>query len=244
LRNAFPQKSEAEIQAIARTYYRHLCDLLVETVKLLAAKPLLIQNRVRFSEKAKQTFQSYFDNKQSIIVVMGHCGNWEWAGARFALTDWQQIYAIYHPLSNESANRIFHRIRTRFGGKLYTMQETFRGMLQNRNALTMPAFIADQTPSNARKAYWTQFLNQDTPIFRGPERIARKLNFPIVYASVKRLPRRGYYEIDTEVLVDQPKDAPEDAVSEAFTRRLEQDILEQPANWLWSHRRWKRRRPD
>jgi len=175
---------------------------------------------------------------------MGHCGNWEWAGARFALTKWHEMFAIYHPLSNKNVDRLLIHMRTRFNGKLYTMQNTFKGMLRNRGDITMTAFIADQTPSNPQKAYWTEFLHQDTPIFKGPERIARKLNYPVIYASVKRLPKRGYYEIDTEVLFDDPNIANPDAISEAFTRRLEHDILEQPANWLWSHRRWKHQRPE
>jgi KDO2-lipid IV(A) lauroyltransferase len=120
------------------------------------------------------------------------------------------------------------------------MQETFREMVRNRDQVTTTAFIADQTPS-PDNAYWTTFLNQDTPVFRGTETIARKLNFPVVYASVNRV-RRGYYEISAETLFEEPANTIDGEISEAHTRKLEKDIYQQPETWLWSHRRWKHTR--
>jgi KDO2-lipid IV(A) lauroyltransferase len=114
-------------------------------------------------------------------------------------------------------------------------------MLEDRNKLTTTAFIADQTPS-PEKAYWMEFLNQDTPVFTGTARLSRKLNFPIVYVSIKRL-RRGFYRIDSELLIENPKAYTEDEISEIHTRRLEKDIREMPEIWLWTHRRWKHKRP-
>jgi KDO2-lipid IV(A) lauroyltransferase len=134
-----------------------------------------------------------------------------------------------------------YKMRTRFGTKLIAMKDTFREMLENKNELNATAFIADQTPA-PESAYWTKFMNQDTPIFRGTELIARKINYPIVYATVKRV-KRGEYVMYAELLCETPKATSEGEISEMHTRKLERDIIEQPEVWLWSHRRWKHKKP-
>ena len=113
-------------------------------------------------------------------------------------------------------------------------------MLAQKNELTVTAFIADQTPSYL-DTYWTRFLNQDTPVFRGAEVIAGKLDYPVVYARVKKI-KRGYYEISAETLTDHSRETKNGEISEIHTKKLEADIIAQPAYWLWSHRRWKHKR--
>jgi KDO2-lipid IV(A) lauroyltransferase len=131
-------------------------------------------------------------------------------------------------------------MRTRFGTGLIEMRNTVRDMMSKRGELNATAFIADQTPP-PEGAYWTTFLNQDTPIFWGTEKIARKLNYPVIYVSVKRK-KRGRYMIFAETLVAEPARTAEGEISELHTRRLEKDIIDQPEIWLWSHRRWKHKR--
>ena len=113
-------------------------------------------------------------------------------------------------------------------------------MITYKNEITATAFIADQTPP-PETAYWTTFLNQDTPLFTGAEKIAKKLNFPIVFINIVRI-KRGYYEIFPELLFDNPKETKENEISETFIKRLEKEIIERPEIWLWSHRRWKHKR--
>ena len=132
------------------------------------------------------------------------------------------------------------RMRSRFGTKMIPMQTAFKEMLAHRKDLTCTVFISDQTPM-PDNAYWTTFLNQDTPVFKGTEVIARKLNMPIIYASMRKV-KRGYYEMFAEALVDNPAATREGEISEMHTRRLEKDIILQPESWLWSHRRWKHKR--
>jgi KDO2-lipid IV(A) lauroyltransferase len=131
-------------------------------------------------------------------------------------------------------------MRTRLGNRLYATKETFKGMVRDRHELNATAFIADQTPS-VKGAYWTTFFIQDTPVFTGTAKIAKKLNYPIIYISVSQ-PKRGFYEINSELLIENPVSLPEDQISELHTRRLEQDILQNPDIWLWTHRRWKHKR--
>ncbi len=131
-------------------------------------------------------------------------------------------------------------MRTRLGNKLYAMNDALRGMLRDRDKVTATAFIADQTPS-PEGAYWTTFLHQDTPVFKGTEKLATKLNYPVLYVSVFR-PKRGTYTIELELLTDNPKSCQENDISEMHTRRLQKDILLQPEIWLWTHKRWKHKR--
>ncbi len=241
LRNAFPEKSDAEINQISRKYYRYLCDLFLETFKTLTISPSAMLKHCKFNAEAAAIFAQLEKENKSAILVMGHLGNWEWAGNTFSLVCKQQLYVIYHPLTNKQFDGLMYRMRSRFGTKLIAMKETFKEMARHRKEVNVTAFIADQTPQ-PHHAYWTRFLNQDTPVFWGTEKIAQKLDYPIVYAQVKRL-KRGYYEIFAEQLTLSSAGTAEGEISELHTRRLEQDIIDQPETWLWSHRRWKHKRP-
>ncbi len=241
LRNAFPEKTESEIQTITRKYYRYLCDLFLETFKTLTISKRKMLKHCALTPEAEALFAQLAKERKSIVLVMGHLGNWEWAGNTFSLVNSQQLYVIYHPISNKYFNGLMYRMRTRFGTKLIAMKDTFREMLARKEEVNATAFIADQTP-RPDNAYWTTFLNQDTPVFKGTELIAKKISYPVVYASVQRR-KRGYYDIHAEMLVANPAEMPENAISEQHTRRLEKDIIAQPETWLWSHRRWKHKKP-
>lgn len=239
LRNSFPEKSEQELKKIAFDFYRYLCDLFLETFKTLTISKKQMLAHCKMNEETQKLFDSYHKQQRSIILVMGHFGNWEWAG-NVVDSSKHQLYVIYHQLSNKYFNQLVIKMRTRFGTKLIEMKSTLRDMVTNRKEVTATAFIADQTPF-PESAYWTTFLNQDTPVFTGTEKIASKFNYPVIYISIKRI-KRGYYEIFGELLFENPKETKEGEISEAHTRRLEKDIIAQPEIWLWSHRRWKHKR--
>jgi Kdo2-lipid IVA lauroyltransferase/acyltransferase len=238
LRNAFPETSEHERKTIERKYYRYLCDLIVETIKSLSITPKTLRKRLVF--KNFEIFQRYYDQKRSIIIAMGHWGNWELGGARFAIEPVHKLYVIYHPLKNVYFDKLVIKMRSRLGNGLYPMQQAIRSMIRDKAELTATAFIADQTPL-PNDAFWMEFMNQDTPVFTGTGKIANKMDYPVVYAGVKRI-KRGYYEINLEDLVPNPTALNPFQIVELFTRRLEQDIKEMPETWLWSHRRWKHKR--
>ncbi len=240
LKNSFPNKSHQELKLIEKKFYHYLCDLFLETLKTLTISKEDAIKRCSLTDNAIRLFDELNHQKKSCILVLGHYGNWEWAGNTFSLLNKQQLYVIYHPLTNKHFDNLMYQLRTRFGTKLYAMKDTMREMIKNRNEVNATAFIADQTPS-PEGAYWTTFLNQDTPVFWGTEKIAQKLNFPVIYVSVKRV-KRGFYEIDCEYLVADPKNTKEGEISELHTKRLEKDIIAQPEIWLWSHRRWKHKR--
>lgn len=238
LRNSYPHKAEAELRAIERTFYRWFCDLVLETVKTLTLTPAQVKARVQVS--GEDILRRHAEAGRSVILVMGHWGNWELGGARFSQLGGHRLHVIYHPLQNKYFDRLVYHMRTRLGNKLYAMNDTMKGMLRDRGQLTATAFIADQTPPPER-AWWTTFLRQETPVFFGTEKIAQKLGYPIVYVGIERT-RRGFYHMRFEDLVPEPTGLPEGRITELHTRRLEEDIDRLPAFWLWTHRRWKHER--
>lgn len=242
LRNSFPEKNEKELEHISKAFYKYLCDLFLEIFKTLTISRSTAMKRCRFSPEALSLFSKYANERKSIILVLGHWGNWEWSGKSFTLLEMQQLYVIYHPLHNRYFDGLFYKIRVRFGTKLIAMKDTLREMIRHKAEFTAIAFLADQTPP-PEGAYWTTFLNQDTAVFIGTEKIARMLNFPVVYARVERI-RRGYYVISAETISDEPAKSKEGEISEAHIRKLEKDIIAHPEIWLWSHRRWKHKKPE
>jgi KDO2-lipid IV(A) lauroyltransferase len=240
LKNAFPEKSESDLKLIEKKYYHFLCDVILETIQTISISERKMLKRCYMNDHSKKIFEEFNQQQKSCVIVLGHFGNWEWGGNTFSLTCKQQLYVLYHPLSNVQFDGLMKQLRTRFGAKLYAMKDAMREMIKNKNETTATAFIADQTPA-PETAYWMSFLNQDTPVFLGTEKIAKKLNFPVVYVSLLRK-KRGYYEFNAEVICANPQATIEGEITELHTKRLEQDIDMQPETWLWSHRRWKHKR--
>ncbi|MEQ9064615.1 MAG: lysophospholipid acyltransferase family protein [Vicingaceae bacterium] len=240
LERSFPEKSWSEIAQIQKKFHRYFCDLTFETFKTLTISEAQVKKRVQYT--CSKLFSHYAEKGQSVIIVMGHYGNWELAGASFAVEGIHKLIVIYHPLKNKRSNALVVKMRTRLGNELYAKKEVLRGMLKDRGRLTATAFIADQTPP-PEGAYWTQFLNQDTPVFSGTAKLARKFDYPVIYVRVVN-EKRGYYTLEAELLCEKPSVLSEAELSELHTRILEADIRKKPEYWLWSHRRWKHRRNE
>jgi Kdo2-lipid IVA lauroyltransferase/acyltransferase len=241
LKNSFPEKREDEIISIRKKFYRHLCDVSLEMVKTLAMSKEAMIARCRMDDKIIQLVDQLYKERKNLVLVVGHFGNWEWGNHAFSLQCKHPMYGIYHPLENKYFNRLTIRMRTRFGTRLLTMESTFREMVRNRKQLNATSFIADQTPA-PENAYWVKFLNQDTPVFRGTEVIARILDYPVLFFNIKKV-KRGYYEISGEMICEHPAATSEGEITEMHTRKLEAAIQQAPETWLWSHRRWKHQRP-
>jgi KDO2-lipid IV(A) lauroyltransferase len=239
LKQSFPDKSSAELEHIRRGFYHYLCDLALETIKTLSISPAVLKKH--FSHDDISVLENYFNENQSVIIIMGHLGSWELGGAYFSQILVHQVYAIYHPMANRHFDRFFCRMRTRSGARLYPMKDAFKGMIRNRNEVTATVFIADQTPA-PENAHWMTFMNQDTPVLKGTEIIARKLDYPVIYVSAIR-EKRGQYKIHFELLVEHPQRLTKNELTEVHTKRLQQDIIDYPETWLWSHRRWKHKKP-
>ncbi len=242
LKNAFPEKSDAERKQIAKDFYVYLCDVLLETLKLLTVSEKGMLKRCQTIEGLDKV-NSFLSNGQSIITVMGHFGNWEWANPMFrTLMKEYKLTAVYKTLSNENFDKLFLKARTNFGATLIPMEQTLRAFVSAKSTPTNIALIADQVPS-PKNAQWINFLNQDTACFVGTEKLARKFNFPIFYGKVIRI-GRGRYKMVMELLEENPSNTQEGEITKKHMGVLEDLIRQQPATWLWSHKRWKHKRPS
>jgi KDO2-lipid IV(A) lauroyltransferase len=239
LRNSFPQKSEKEIKSIAKKYYSHLADTMVETIKIAGMTAEDFEKRVKVNNVA--LLNQLYDEGRSVVMFCAHYGNWEWVLFIPKMLK-HTILPIYKPLSNPYTDAYFTKLRSKFGGIPTPMNETLRTLVnyKRQNKPTIIWLAADQVPA-LEGAYWTEFFHQDTPFFMGGEKIARKMLQVAVFMSIRKI-GRGYYEMDLELMERQPEDLPEGGLILQYINKLEKLIREEPAYWLWSHKRWKHKR--
>jgi len=242
LTNSFPDKNEIEIVQIAKKFYRHFCDLIFESVKLFSISREEVVTRSKFVNP--EVLDNYFDKGQNIIIVAGHFNNWEIWAQSCNLQMKHQVVGIYTPLSNKFFNKKFAESRGRYEVVLLPKDEVKSYFAANKDILKAIVFGTDQSPSpHAKRVYWMEFLNQDTAVMFGSEKYAKEFNYPVIYAGVNKI-KPGWYEVKFELLEADPSSAHYGSITEKHTRRLEQDILEHPEYYLWTHRRWKRKRSD
>lgn len=239
LRNSFPEKSEKEIKSIAKKAYRNLTDIILESIKGFTISTKQISKR--FKIKNPNILNEYFINKQSLIGVTAHYGNWEWGAIAGSLQINHRSIAIYKPLSNKYIDAFLKRNRAENGTLLKSLKKTTETFSTFKNQTCMFLLVADQSPSNKKQAYWIDFLNQDTACLHGPEKHSRINNYPIVYLNIQRV-KRGYYELTIEKLIENPVLYEDGKITELYMTRLEQLLIDKPENWLWSHKRWKKKR--
>ncbi len=244
MRNSFPDKDEKEIHRMERAFYRHFCDYIVETIKLLHISDATTKHR--FVMENTEVLQQAIDERRQVILMLGHYGNWEYIPSITLWVDYPQdavMGELYRPLKNRWFNNFFLKLRSRYKTVNIPKNDVLREFIKFRRD-KRPAvigFMADQTPSPANIHYWSNFLNQDTPMLTGIERIAQKLDCTLVYADVIKL-KRGYYKIVYKEITQTPKEYKEFELTEIYTRLMEKTILRAPEFWLWTHKRWKHKR--
>ena len=242
LSDSFPEKTDIELRRLERRFYHHFADYIVETIKLAHISLSELQQRGFIVNP--EVLNDLLDKGHSCcMLLMGHYGNWEWlSGSTTRLKDCR-MYQIYRPLNNQAIDKLFIYLRTKFGSFGIKKNDTLRDIiaLKREGIRSLVIFLADQTPSPSNLHYWTTWLNQDTPMLTGPERIARKLNIPVIYLDVRQL-RRGYYDATLQIISENPKDTPEFWITEQYARMMERSILRDPAYYLWTHKRWKHKK--
>ncbi len=238
LRNSFPYKTNQELKKIMSDFYRHLCDIIMESVKGFTISEKQLRKRLIIKNPE---FSNYFADKgQSIIFVGGHYNNWEICAQAFAMHSNHKCIGIYKPLSNAFINDKIYISRSKYGMHLISMKQTKKSFEDGDEPKAI-VFGSDQNPANPKKAHWVQFLNQDTGVLFGVERYAKEYDWPVVFVSISKV-KRGHYEVEYSLITDSPTEQPHGKITEDFTKRLEQDIINQPQYWLWSHKRWKHKR--
>lgn len=237
---AFPEKSEKEIHRIRKKFYRHLSDLFIETVAMYFANERQMSRRFRLVNP--ELFREMHQKHPQVLLVLGHVNNWEYlisAAPQIAVKG----AVAYKPVSNRYFDHFYKKLRSRFGVTPFPMQQTLRQLLQDKKAgqHVMYALVADQRPTNKESHIWAEFLNQRTKVFYGPEKLARRFNFPVIYVDTYKT-RRGHYAIEAKIISENPSDEPPYAITKTYLQMLQESILREPAHWLWSHKRWKKER--
>lgn len=241
LKNSFPEKDEKELKFLQKQFYKHLCDLMIESIKGFTISTKQIMSRVNF--KNNEVIDKYFDQGKSIIIITGHYNNWEMVGTSSGTGIRHQGLGIYKPLSSKFFDAKMRTSRERHGVLMVPMKETIDSINKDHGRPHALMFAADQTPSNVSRCYWMNFLNQETPVFFGPEKIAKDYDMPVIYSSMYKT-KRGHYEVVHRLLTETPKEMEYGEITKAHVRTLEEDIKLAPQFWLWSHKRWKRERPE
>ena len=236
--NSFPGKSIKEIVKIEQEFYSHFCDLIVESIRLFSISEKELGQRCKILNP--EILDQFYDRGKSLIIVAGHYNNWEMTAAIMSTQVKHHLLGIYTPMSNKFFDRKFLKSRERFGLEMVANKLVKDGFENNKERLTATLFATDQSPTYSKRVYWTNFLNQFTPVFLGAERFAREYDFPVLYGHVNKI-RRGYYETELVILESDPAQTPDGEITEKHTGRLEKQINETPQYWLWTHKRWKRK---
>ncbi len=244
--SAFPEKSLEECISIERGFYKWFCDYFVETVKLMSVSRQELLSRIEF--RGTDKIEECFDRGQTCAGILGHYGNWELLSATGLVIKKHPeavIGLIYHPLRSQLFDRLFINIRQSMGGVCIPKKDILRYLVSFRrqNLMNLFGYIADQAPRYRNIHLWLPFLNHDTPVFTGAERIMRKMNNAVFYIDVER-PERGKYIYTFKLMTDKPGEMPEFEITKKFFAMLEQTIRRDPRFYLWSHNRWKRTREE
>jgi KDO2-lipid IV(A) lauroyltransferase len=241
---SFPEKSADEQLAIERGFYHWFCDYLVESVKLLTMSEKQMRRRMVF--KGTDIVNQVVEEGQSCAVYLGHYCNWEWVTSLpLWVTPKAQCGQIYHVLENKEFDRLFLKLRQRMGAVCIPMAETLRRLIQYRQEgrPVIIGYIGDQVPFWNNIHHWCDFLNHDTPVLTGTERLARQTGHAAFYLDMRRV-RRGYYEAEFKLISRNPKQLEEYALTDRYFQLLEESIRRAPECYLWSHNRWKRTREE
>jgi KDO2-lipid IV(A) lauroyltransferase len=236
LSKAFPEYDEAKLQQVMRDYYRGFAEVLVEIIKAASLSAEEIRGRVRMVNL--EPAQELLGERKPVLLVAAHQCNWEWMLLGLALQLGYRVDAAYKPLKNAWAEREMLAMRTKFGSRLIPAKGLLADILKHGKDVRAVAMVADQEPTTSEHKHWTRFLNRETAFYMGAEEIARVTKYPAFFVGMKRV-RRGYYELSLTPLVPGGQRLTTGELTERYARLCEAQIRAAPADWPWSHKRWK-----
>lgn len=238
LKRVFPDKSKHEINGILNQSYKNLIDNIIEGIKTFSMSKKQIVRRHRLLNP--ELLDKYFKENRSVIGVTAHYNNWEWGSLSASLQTPYNVAALYKPLSNKFIDKILRSSRSRCGTELISIYHTSKTFEECKEKPYIYLMAADQSPSSRElpKAYWKKFFGVNTAFLHGLEKHAKNYNYVVVYIDIQRV-KRGFYELELSVLDDNPRSLQDGDLTEMYVRKLESVIKNKPANWLWSHKRWK-----
>lgn len=236
LKLAFPEMDERALREVKRQYYAGFADMFVEIIKSARMPAEEIARRVRIVNLEGP--REHLAQGRSVLCVAAHQCNWEWMLLGFAVQLGYPVDAAYKPLVDSWADREMKTVRSRFGSRLIPAKELLPDMIRRRGTTRAVAMVADQEPTTSEHKHWTRFLNRDTAFYMGPEEISRVTKLPVFFIAMRRV-SRGFYEMGFELLSTPEEKLAPGELTERYARRVEKQIREGPADWPWSHKRWK-----
>lgn len=241
LKNSFPEKTQKELRKIERRFYRNFCDLVFESLAVVGMSEK--ESLKHMQCENIELLRKYLNQKKSVFLLLGHYENWEYLiflGLLVKDLEKVETIAVYRPLNNGLMDLIFKKIRSRFGCNVVSKRKVYKYLShENKDGKTYAVgMVADQTPSKANLHYWTNFLNQDTAMLIGTERMAKTLDVVTLYVDIQVV-SRGYYKCTLKLISDKPRETKEFEITEKYARLLEKTIQRCPEGWLWTHKRWK-----
>ena len=241
IQRSFPTKSDAEHKQLVKEFYRHFSDILVEGIKNLTISKQQLKKRMVVQNS--ELMQQLYNEKRNVILVSGHFNNWEWLISAQNLLFKHQAFGIGMPMTNKFWDKKVNQRRERFGMQVINSsnyQIKFRTFKKKPFAVLT---LGDQSPAHSTKSYWLNFLNQDTAVLFGTEQMANDYDFTVVFFVIHKI-KRGFYELELKLITKNAKSMDWGEITEMHTKLLEDEIIKNPSQWLWSHKRWKREIPQ
>ena len=239
LTESFPERGEQEIKRIEKNFYRYFTDQILESCKMATISPEEMSKRMKFTNI--EAANAVLREGRTIALYMGHYGNWEWVSSiPLCIERGTKAVQIYHKLSNEKMNKLILHNRERMGAISVEMRKTARYINEQamEHNVCIIGFIADQSPKKREVKYFLPFLNHNTPVLIGTEKIIKHYGFEAWFLNMKRV-KRGYYEAELVKLHENPQSLSELELTAAYYRTLEQMIKNQPELYLWTHNRFR-----
>ncbi len=237
---SFPDKTAAEHLQIVRNFYRHFCDLVVESLKVFTISQAEVNERMKVMNP--DFMDRFYDQGKNVIVAGGHYNNWELFAVAIDAPLKHKAVAIYKPLTSMFFDKKMRESRSKYGLEMISTKKVEEEFKRENAELRTIIFGIDQSPKSAKRSYWSTFLNQDTAMLFGAEKYAKEYNLPVVYARINKI-SRGHYTTEFVEAIEDPTNTSYGEITKRMNDLLEKDILRQPEYWLWSHKRWKHKRP-
>jgi len=237
---ALPNLSADERLAIEKKSFRHLCDIFLEMIKTMTISKKEISNR--FVLTNLEVYKKLEEKEKSIAMMLAHYASYEWVISMNYYVNFS-AYAIYKKIANPYFDKLVRDIRSRFKAYLVTTKETIPTIINNYKSgeLSVYGFASDQSPKISSAYHWQTFMGIEVPVHTGAEILAKKYDMNVVFLKVKKV-SRGYYKASFEVLSENAKEVPNYEITDKFLKLVEQQILEAPEYYLWTHKRWKHKR--
>ena len=238
LKNSFPKHSLIDLKKIEKKFYRNFCDVLLENLLLYTISEKELKKRMKLLNP--EIFDALYNKDKGAILIGAHYNNWEWMALSLGVYAKQDVFSVYKPLNNKTINALMLKARERFGANIVPMASFAKTILENKKRSTINLMLTDQSPHKSKVDFYCTFLNQDTPVYLGPEKLVNAANIDLLFVEVHRV-KRGFYEMKIVTLKDKSKEEKKSKTL-LHVNHLEKIINDQPENWLWSHKRWKNSR--